>query len=328
MADKVPEFSNFLVIQTAFTGDAILASGLLEKLHHFFPEASVSILVRKGNEALYLDHPFLKEVLTWNKKEEKIRNLGRLLREVRKRKFDCVINCHRYASSGFIAGFSGAKHIAGYKQNPFSFLFNYSVRHIIGDGRHETERYNELISDFTGKDVFKPRLYPSAHDENSVLAERQKPYIVMAPGSVWFTKQMPEEKWIELCDATDPQTSIMLIGGPEDAELCSRISAGSRHSHIRNLAGRLSYLQSCVLIRDGKMNYVNDSAPLHMASAMNAPVTAFFCSTVPEFGFGPLSGNSKIIQVKGLPCKPCGLHGYRKCPLVHFKCGRELELPR
>ncbi len=75
-----------------------------------------------------------------------------------------------------------------------------------------------------------------------------------------------------------------------------------------------------------KMNYVNDSAPLHFASALNAPVAAIFCSTVPEFGFTPLSENSKIVQTNMvLKCKPCGLHGYKAFPLGHFKCANTIS---
>jgi heptosyltransferase-2 len=69
------------------------------------------------------------------------------------------------------------------------------------------------------------------------------------------------------------------------------------------------------------MNYVNDSAPLHFASAVNAPVTAVFCSTVPAFGFGPLSDVSFVVETDiPLSCRPCGLHGYKACPLGHFNC--------
>jgi heptosyltransferase-2 len=92
------------------------------------------------------------------------------------------------------------------------------------------------------------------------------------------------------------------------------------------LAGKLTLLQSAALMRDSKMNYVNDSGPLHFASALNAPVTAFFCSTTPEFGFGPLSDLSEIIEVKNLACKPCGLHGHKECPQGHFNCGNLINL--
>ena len=75
------------------------------------------------------------------------------------------------------------------------------------------------------------------------------------------------------------------------------------------------------------MNYVNDSAPLHIASAMNANVTAIFCSTIPEFGFGPLSENSVIVQTdQKLLCKPCGIHGFKACPEKHFSCATTINM--
>jgi heptosyltransferase-2 len=75
-------------------------------------------------------------------------------------------------------------------------------------------------------------------------------------------------------------------------------------------------------MRDAAMNFVNDSAPMHFSSAMNAPTTAFYCSTIPEFGFGPLSDRSRIVESnEDLACRPCGLHGKKSCPLGHFKCG-------
>ncbi|MDP1800770.1 MAG: glycosyltransferase family 9 protein [Bacteroidota bacterium] len=320
------EVKNILVIQTAFIGDAILASSLLEKLHAYFPNASISILVRKGNESIYTAHPFLKEVLVWNKQENKIKNLFGILSKIRKNKYDHVINCHRYASSGFLTGFSGAKHSAGYKENPLSFLFNYNVKHKIGNGSHETERYNQLIEDFTDTKVFKPKLYPSVSDLETIKPFQSTPYVCMAPASVWFTKQLPIEKWIELCDKINLNTTIYFLGAPGDKALCEQIKERSKHKDIKILAGQLSLLQSAALMKEAKMNYVNDSAPLHLASSVNAPVTAFFTSTVPTFGFGPLSDTSKTLGVEGLKCRPCGLHGFKTCPLAHFKCGHLMDL--
>ncbi|MDI1354194.1 MAG: glycosyltransferase family 9 protein [bacterium] len=321
------DFKNILVIQTAFIGDAILASSLLEKLHASFPKATVSILVRLGNEGIYQEHPFLKEVVVWNKKEAKFSNLVKLISRIRKNKYDCVVNCHRFASSGLLTALSGARHTSGYKENPFSFLFNYTVRHTIGDGRHETERYNQLIEEFTDKTVFKPKLYPSTPDQKLVENLTKGSYICMAPASVWYTKQLPIAKWVELCDKQSNDLVIYLLGAQGDEDLCSSIKKQSSHPGIEILTGKLTLLQSAQLMSGSKMNFVNDSAPLHLASSMNSPVTAFFCSTVPEFGFGPLSDRSQVVEVKGLPCRPCGLHGYKNCPKGHFKCGHMIELP-
>jgi heptosyltransferase-2 len=60
---------------------------------------------------------------------------------------------------------------------------------------------------------------------------------------------------------------------------------------------------------------------MHFASAVNAPVCAVYCSTLPSFGFGPLSNKSFIVETREkLDCRPCGLHGQKACPKGHFKC--------
>ena len=122
--------------------------------------------------------------------------------------------------------------------------------------------------------------------------------------------------------------SLYLLGGPNDKQLCDEIILKSKVNSVLNLAGKLSFMQSAALMKDAKMNFVNDSGPLHFASAMNAPVVAFFCSTVPDFGFGPLSEQTQILQVEKLDCRPCGLHGHKSCPKKHFKCGNDLDLSK
>lgn len=320
------DFKNILVIQTAFIGDAILASSVLEKLYASFPKASLSILVRKGNESLYTQHPYLKEVLIWNKQEGKYASLFKLKKQIKNQKYDAVINLHRYASSGFLTAFSGAKLKAGFDKNPFSFLFTKKVKHVIGDGRHETERYNSLIEEITDKSVARPKLYPSKEDFDKVSAYKTGKYVCMSPSSVWFTKQLPESKWIELINLLSSDVTVYLLGAKGDVELCNRIKSQDSRANTKVLAGELNLLQSAALMKGAQMNYVNDSAPLHLCSAMNAPVTAFFCSTVPAFGFTPLSDQTKIVEVKNLDCRPCGLHGYKACPKGHFKCGNEMDV--
>lgn len=319
-------YNNILVIQTAFIGDAILASSVLEKLHHSFPEASISLLVRKGNELLYLEHPFLKEVLVWDKNNDKYSDLFKLRKNIKQKKFDAVVNLHRYTSSGFLTAFSGAKYTTGFSEGIFSMFFSKKVKHIIGDGRHETERYNELIEDITDKTVFKPKLYPSVGDFERVKHYKNGPYVCISPSSVWRTKQLPEQKWINLCDAIPEEITIYILGSNNDRGMCNSLKAKLKHQNTKVLAGELTLLESAALIKDAKMNYVNDSGPLHLASATNANVTAFFLSTIPAFGFGPLSDNQRIVEVKNLECRPCGIHGYKNCPKVHFKCGFDMNV--
>ena len=92
------------------------------------------------------------------------------------------------------------------------------------------------------------------------------------------------------------------------------------------LCGDLSLLESAALMQDAKMNYVNDSAPMHFASSVNASVTAIFCSTIPDFGFGPRSEKSFVVEsLAELTCRPCGLHGKKECPEGHFNCANNID---
>lgn len=228
--------------------------------------------------------------------------------------------------------------------------------------KHEVDRLNDLIAHLTDGERPLPRLYPTPEAREKVRTTLATPapsgsleedpvgsaphpqgplretlrepplgetlrgdggYITIAPASVWFTKQWPAEKWIELIKLIPADRRVLLIGGPGDAALCKRIAQESGRGEV--LAGKLSLLETAALMEGATMNYVNDSGPMHIASAMNAPVTAVFCSTVPAFGFGPLRPNGRVVQYKGpLYCRPCGLHGLKACPEGHFRCAVDI----
>lgn len=310
-----------LVIQTAFIGDVILATAVLEKLYQYYPEAQLDVLLRKGNEGLLKDHPFVHKLLIWKKKEGKYRELWKLLGVIRARQYDLVVNLQRFFSTGFLTAFSGAKHKVGFNKNPLAFTFTHTKPHRFGTEAapiHEVDRILGLVSPWTDEQRVLPRLYPPLRLEKM---KPEPPYICLAPTSVWFTKQWPLEKWNVLVDRLPGDHTIYLLGGPSDWEVCQQLQTTSKHPRVKNLAGQLSLLESAALIRDAAMNYVNDSAPLHLATATNAPVRAIFCSTVPRFGFYPLSQGGSVVETQeALSCRPCGLHGKSACPEGHFRC--------
>ncbi|MEX1132054.1 MAG: glycosyltransferase family 9 protein, partial [Flavobacteriales bacterium] len=345
----------FLIIQTAFLGDAVLVTSIVEKLHAFHPDAAIDLVVRKGNEGLFgygengvdrnrtVDplgrptnatnhtHPFLRHVLVWDKRQSKTRALFQLIGELRKTEYDHIINAQRFFATGLMMVLARGKDKIGYDKNPLSFLFTRTVEHGIGDGRHEVDRLNDLIAHITDASRPLPRLYPTvtarADAERLVYqhTEAQGRYVCIAPASVWFTKQWPETKWVELIKTLPSELHVFLIGAPSDGPLCQRIIRAAGRGH--DLSEDLSLLASAALMEGATMNYVNDSAPLHIASAMNAPVTVVFCSTVPAFGFGPLRENGRVVETnEKLDCRPCGLHGYKTCPKGHFRCALGIEV--
>ncbi len=324
---KLMETKQILIIQTASIGDVILATPLIESIAQSDAAIQIDFLVRKGSETLFAEHPLLRHVMVWDKSEHKYTRLLSILKTIRKTKYDYVINLQRFASSGFLTAFSKANYTIGYNKNPFSFLFDRKVPHIIGTSYslHEIDRNLLLIQDIF-KQIRRIKLYPTEKDYGKVASYKATSYITIAPASLWETKKYPVEKWVEFINIVPDSLKIYLIGSNSDVDLCNLIAKKCVKHTLENLSGKLSLLQTASLMRDATMNFTNDSAPQHLASAMNAPVASIFCSTVPAFGFGPLSEKSFIVETKAaLPCRPCGLHGYKSCPEQHFKCANEIN---
>ncbi|MGN0033746.1 MAG: glycosyltransferase family 9 protein [Candidatus Limimorpha sp.] len=318
----------FLVIQTASIGDVILATAVMEKLHLYYSDSQIDILIKKGYEGLFANHSFVGKVLTWDKKGGKYRNLFLLIKEVRAERYDLIVDIQRHFATGMLTVLGGARETAGFDKNPLSMFFTHRVRHVLGvRGVHEVDRNNKLIEHITDDKPAKPRLYPDSSDFAKVMEYKSKRYICVAPCSLWATKQFPVERWVGLLSNTPDGLRVYLLGGGADKDVCREIVSGLGGKDVVSLAGQLSLLESAALMRDAAMNFVNDSSPMHLASSQNAPVTAVFCSTVPDFGFGPLSDDSLVVEERqGMECRPCGLHGYRKCPKGHFNCAYNIDI--
>lgn len=316
-----------LIIQTAFIGDVVLALPIAQVLKKNFPNAEVHFLVRKGNENLLQNHPDISKIWIWNKKE-KLSSGKKLIQFFRNEKLDYVINPHRFTSSGIFTLLSGAKITIGFNKNPLSFAFSYKIPHIIQKGIHEVHRNLSLLKPLLNYEptLERPILYPSNEDCEKVSFYQKEPYVVLAPASVWFTKQWQLENWVLLAQKLSKNYKVYVVGASSDYELAEKVKNGI--PNIENLTGKLTFLQTASLMSKAVRVWVNDSAPLHFASAVNAPVTAIFCSTTPDFGFFPLSDDSIVLSDDSLACKPCGIHGKKACPQKHFLCSKNITVDK
>lgn len=325
-----------LILQTAFIGDVILATSLVDLVKKQLPAAQIDFLLRKGNEGLLKGHQNIEKVWIWDKNKGKYLNLISLAFKARKEKYDVVLNIQRFASSGIFIALCGAKTKIGFDKNPLSFFFSHKIKHLIphkqnGEYLHEVQRnallLEPIIKDYIlpkAKDI-PPTLNFSEQDTEKVNSLGFSNYIVLAPSSVWFTKQWAKEKWIELKEKLSQDYQLLFIGGPDDKEYIQSIIQDTQN--CSNLCGELNLVQSSILMKKAKRVFVNDSAPLHLASAAQAKTTAIFCSTVTDFGYTPLSKESSVVQLNPrLDCMPCGLHGKKQCPLGHFKCARSIDV--
>lgn len=315
-----------LIIQTAFTGDVILALPLAQRIREEWPEAIIHFLVRKGNENLLEHNPAIDTIWVWDKRQNKISNLFSLVSQLRQFHFDLALNCQRFFSTGLLMFLLKAKEKRGFSENPLSNFYSQKFPHTLSSKGtqnpiHEVSRNLSLLSGLMPTKIIPPKIVPTLEELNKVksLIPEGK-WIVLAPASVWFTKQWPLERWKELISLLPDDFIPILVGAPGDYELAEQVLINKKGG--QNLCGKLSLRESAALMFLAHRVVCNDSAPLHLASAVSAPISAVFCSTIPEFGFYPLSPDSIIIQeAQGLTCRPCGLHGKKSCPESHFKCG-------
>ena len=203
-------------------------------------------------------------------------------------------------------------------------------------GIHEIER-NFLLLEIVFENKLlnikpeRPDLFPSKDDFSIVKKliydkiKKNEKFVSIAPGSVWQTKRWPSPHYKKLIEILrDHGIKAILIGGKEDNEICKKLTL----SNTINLAGKVTLLQSAAAISISNAIVTNDSAPLHIASAMNTPTVAIFGSTTPYLGFGPLADKSIIIENNDIKCRPCGRHGKTKCKQEHYKCMKEITPDR
>ncbi|HYL21657.1 MAG TPA: lipopolysaccharide heptosyltransferase II [Gemmatimonadales bacterium] len=318
-----------LVIQTAFLGDVVLTTPLLEALA--MRHGPVDIVTTPAAAALVETHPAVRRVIPYDKRgaDRGLPGLIRLVRTLRAGRYDVAYLPHRSLRSAALAWLAGIQKRVGFEDGWRSF---YTERHGRPKQGHEIDRLLAL-----GGIAASPSPRPSLHITVADRAATEEflrahgihePFVALAPGSIWGSKRWPYYR--ELAERLAERASIVTVGGPEDAaigeQVVEGVEVGGGPWRAANACGKLSLRQSAELIRRAAVLVTNDSAPLHLAQAVETPTVAIFGSTVPAFGFGPRGPRDAVVELVGLACRPCSAHGPPVCPLGHHRCMRSLTV--
>jgi heptosyltransferase-2 len=316
-----------LVVQTAFLGDVILTTPLIAALSQAGPVDVVTTPL--GAEAL-AHNPRIRETIVFDKRGRDSGPLGLIAMAfaLRARQYRRALHAQASMRSAALTRLAGIPERVGFETAAGRSF--YTERVPIADGPHHVQKLLALAGISPTGAAPRPELFPSAADGAVIDAlleaagAKREALIALAPGSVWGTKRWPGYAELASALVAGGVARPVIIGSDADASLASEIVAASQGRAI-DATGRLTLLQSAELLRRTRALVTNDSAPLHLASAMNTPTIAVFGPTVPEFGFGPLADRSVTAGVTGLPCRPCDRHGPMQCPLGHWRCMRDLS---
>jgi heptosyltransferase-2 len=317
-----------LVIQTAFLGDVVLTTPLLAALAA--RHGPVDVVTTPAAAPLLETHPAVRRVVPYDKRgrDRGWAGLRGLARRLRGERYERAYLPHRSLRTAALALLARIPARIGFHDGwPF---FYTEVRRHPADG-HEVDRLLALAEQPSA--AYAPTLHPTPEDERAAgvaLAAagipEGTPFVALAPGSIWGSKRWPY--FGELATRLAGDAPVVVVGGPDDValgeEIVRAVEGGNGRSKAVNLCGKLTLRQSTTLIGRAALLVTNDSAPLHLATAIGTPILAVFGPTLPEFGFGPLRPGDLALGVAGLDCRPCSRHGPPRCPLGHHRCMRDL----
>jgi len=196
---------------------------------------------------------------------------------------------------------------------------------------HETLRNIGLLAPYgvdPSQAPTRPLLPVTGEEANHVfgilgidLPRGKGPVVIVAPGSVWGTKRWLADRYGALIDelVTRLGARVIMVGGTTDREQAQKV-LDACNARVLDMVGLTDLRELCALVRKADLVVTGDSAPMHVAWAFDIPTVAIFGSTVPELGFAPSSERCRIVELRGLECRPCSDHGPKSCPLGHFQC--------
>jgi len=329
------EYKKIGVWQTAFLGDAILTLPLLKALKNRYPDAEIHFYVRNGFESIFEGQPEITKVHGFAKRgaQKSLNAAVRLGWEIGQEGFDLWISTHASFRTALVSGATGIKRRIGYNTPWFNrFAYTETVDRRFDD-LEEIERLFQLLSPL-GISTPAPKAELVVTEKARHAADQfwqihcgDKPVLGVHPGSTWPTKCWPVEYFSEIvATAAKAGAQVLVFAGPDEKDVAATVLAEAGvadNTDVIDLAGKLSLPELAAYL--GKLDgyLTNDSGPMHLAWAQDTPLVALFGPTVKRLGFFPRGKNSTIMEIP-LDCRPCGLHGPKKCPKGHHNCMHNL----
>ena len=312
----------YLIIHWGDWGETLLTTPLIRCLKGQVENAEIQILTSKEFALQAQKNTNISKVYQW---EDNIKELIPILRN---EYFDYIIDLQSDKKSKKLSSKLWILSLRPKREKWSEWLFiNFRLHKnkLLNRSKFVQQSF-ELINLFDVKDDNLGLEYFLPHQEqiNQILSERNitfNNYVVFAPKSKYFTRSIPVEKAVEICEKIS--LPIIFIGNKEDfsfgEEVITQISKPEKK--IINLFGKTNTEQSAALISSSKEIITTQNSYLHLATALKKNIISIWGNTLPELEikFYDIENHKKIF-ISDLKCRPCTMKGFRICPKKHFKC--------
>ena len=305
-----------LIIRFSSIGDIVLTTPVIRCLKKQL-NAEVHYLTKSSFKGILNNNPYVDKVHTIEKEIS-----SELIAELKNENFDFIADLHHNLRTLRLKKALNISSKSFPKYNIQKWLLvNLKIDRM--PKIHIVDRYMETVSslgvvnDAKGLDYFIPET--SKVDLSRLPEIQSNGYVGIVIGGQHATKMMPILKLIELCDSLSEP--IVLLGGPED-KLRGEEIVNAVGVKVFNGCGQFKLDESASLVQQANWIITHDTGLMHIAAAFKKRIVSVWGNTVPELGMYPYlpDPSSKIVQIKGLSCRPCSKIGYSKCPKSHFKC--------
>ena len=292
-----------LVMHTAFIGDIVLSTPLIQRLKDMYPESEIDYLTLPTNKSVISNNPNLNEIILYDKKgqDKGIKGFLRVLKILKQKKYDYAVIPHRFIKSILLAKLAKIPNIVGFDVATGSFLLNKKVHYDMK--KHEVERLLDLV-EYKGEKI-PIRIYPAKENFtkiNKILEhhgyfgnEGQK-LILVAPGSQRAEKMWPIEKYREIIERLKKNKNyfIGITGSKAEKKLSLNFP---NDKNVIDFRGEINLVEFGALISKANIVVGNDSSPIHIASGFEKPfVIGIFGPGKRDLGFFPYTEKSNVIE--------------------------------
>lgn len=318
-----------LVVQLDHLGDAILSTGLLHALRWAHPQACIDVLAAPWNRAVFdacaaVDRVHVAPAARFARETGggpgRLGWIVALLRcgwRLRRRRYDLALDIRGELPHALLLWLSGARRRVGWRAGGGGFLLTDSPAWV--SDRHEVESRAALLRAAgvaCHPAQLAPRVAPSdaarrwvaqqcvAHDAHR--SSRPRPLVVLHLGAGTPAKRWPAAHWRQLASRLLQQydARVVLVGTHDDRRAADEVVAGLPAGEVLDWTGRLDFDELAALLQRADVVVGSDSAPAHLASAVDTPVVALFSGTNDAAQWRPW-GSRVVVLRHSVACRPC-----------------------
>jgi len=326
-----------LIIRLSSIGDIAWTSPVIRTVKTQLKDVELHFCTKDKFRSLVEANPYIDKLHLLGD------SLGKLINELKEEHFDHIVDLHKNIRTFFIKS-SLRRPSTTYEKLWIQRLLFTKFQINFMPNVHVVDRYMKAVkvlgvkNDDLGLDYFIPK-----KDEVDIMqlpSRFHHGYVVYVIGGTGFTKILPFDKMIELCDRIN--RPIILVGGPEDKEAGDKLQDFFKQTRksapyekglkqlnkktvIYNACGKFNLSQSASLVKHADYVFGHDTGLTHIAAAFKKTIYSIWGGTVPN-NFYPYGTQFYLLENTKLTCRPCSKSGRKSCPKGHFKCMKENPL--